>query len=995
MRSYPSLVTAQKVASTTANVSAAYYTLGRPSDGGGSWASLTGRLKKFSFYWEPYALEAVIVLSNHDGAWNSTDLKGKWVRVGLGVESYSSLDIDPPHPPYLKVWEQQVTSEGGKSEYVLYCLGGWSLLSKWIADTDITFNDVTINPTYSNMTIRQIIQTFITPGVTDLALGADLDSPPAGEKIDIWKPVVQLLEGTSARSFLRDILYESKGYLLPRTDKMHLRFPQDAEGNTYSYTMDGLQHWWKLGNKLDALYSPMKIRVHGLEYTGIAQDAAWQSWMGEAIVWDRAGLITAQADADFLAQAYLDKAKGTASYGEAYCKIPNCLQEIYDKVTFTDARAAGAASMSGRVGGLYYEYDPRQSDGKMSKFSMIVRLGGIQREMGTTLPELNEDFELVDRPDTVYYNPNSGPPVPTFGYDHNLIFSAIDYNTVKWEKSGGGEATIKFSNGIVLKINAGQADISQLTYFFYHFGDPVLKTTTNYAVMAGNPNNIFLACAIPNSDTAKKAIISLYYSQMPLQLDDGVAPAAPTGLAAQGYAGGVLLTWNGNTEPDFARYKLFRNTVNNSGTATLRTTTTALSFTDYGAPGQVYYYWLKAVDVRGLESGFSAVASATAGLFPGVDIEDDSLYADLFKVGLQPYSSDITFSPKSGAEHDQLQWSAGTIQFADGRTQSITAGTTTAQLPEGLSYVYFTLGSTVLTVTQIYSECFGNTKGLLCEVYHSSQDITSELGIAPYRSKGTNLIVDFLAVKKLSAIAADLGVVNAGTLTGCTVRTGASGARIIMEGAGTTKYLRGYNASEVINFELNTDGSFWIGKGSGDKRLNWDTNNLYIRGRVIVDSVDSEITTGSTLTVNGSLVVSNVLSVTTGGISIFGERLFFYDSVPTIRGRIYGGYYNGMNGLVVYGNGGLTLGCSQLGGLALDQDAVTENMRPDISNYRSLGTSNYKYDTLWLGYVLQLPVRSSPPLSVVEGAMYYYRSGSTRQIKVFDGTSWGTIGISF
>jgi len=94
---------------------------------------------------------------------------------------------------------------------------------------------------------------------------------------------------------------------------------------------------------------------------------------------------------------------------------------------------------------------------------------------------------------------------------------------------------------------------------------------------------------------------------------DTTGPAAPTGLAATvGTGKSVSLDWADNTEDDLSEYKVFRNTTNNSGTATEIAEVRASRFVDVDVSlGTQYFYWLKAVDTSENVSAFSGGVNAT------------------------------------------------------------------------------------------------------------------------------------------------------------------------------------------------------------------------------------------------------------------------------------------------------------------------------------------------------------------------------------------------
>jgi len=69
-----------------------------------------------------------------------------------------------------------------------------------------------------------------------------------------------------------------------------------------------------------------------------------------------------------------------------------------------------------------------------------------------------------------------------------------------------------------------------------------------------------------------------------------------------------------------------------------------------------------------------------------------------------------------------------------------------------------------------------------------------------------------ITVSELSAIAADLGTITAGTVTGATIRTAASGARVQMN---STDGLQCYNSGSTLCAQIDVDGSGQIGATGG------------------------------------------------------------------------------------------------------------------------------------------------------------------------------------
>ena len=102
--------------------------------------------------------------------------------------------------------------------------------------------------------------------------------------------------------------------------------------------------------------------------------------------------------------------------------------------------------------------------------------------------------------------------------------------------------------------------------------------------------------------SANMAVVQAFMNWRP-----ATPPAAPTNVQASDgtYSDKVLVTWSAVSGA--TSYKVYRNTVNNSATASYRGSVTASPFNDtWAEPGVVYYYWVKASKAVG-DSAFSLV----------------------------------------------------------------------------------------------------------------------------------------------------------------------------------------------------------------------------------------------------------------------------------------------------------------------------------------------------------------------------------------------------
>ncbi len=94
---------------------------------------------------------------------------------------------------------------------------------------------------------------------------------------------------------------------------------------------------------------------------------------------------------------------------------------------------------------------------------------------------------------------------------------------------------------------------------------------------------------------------------------DTVAPVPPTNLVASGQPGGIVLSWDVNTEADLAGYRVYRSDAA-GGTYILINSgayITGSAYTDSTTqPTVTWYYKVSAVDTAGNESGQSTMSSA-------------------------------------------------------------------------------------------------------------------------------------------------------------------------------------------------------------------------------------------------------------------------------------------------------------------------------------------------------------------------------------------------
>ncbi len=132
------------------------------------------------------------------------------------------------------------------------------------------------------------------------------------------------------------------------------------------------------------------------------------------------------------------------------------------------------------------------------------------------------------------------------------------------------------------------------------------RTYTDTSGTVGTTYYYFVQAAVSSSGTRPSA----YSASKTGAKVRPVVPTAPTGVSAADGASTANCTVSWGTASGATSYTVYRNTSNDSGSATvIRSGVTSTSYADTSAaPGTLYYYWVRAVNSVGT-SGFSSVDS--------------------------------------------------------------------------------------------------------------------------------------------------------------------------------------------------------------------------------------------------------------------------------------------------------------------------------------------------------------------------------------------------
>jgi phage-related protein len=194
----------------------------------------------------------------------------------------------------------------------------------------------------------------------------------------------------------------------------------------------------------------------------------------------------------------------------------------------------------------------------------------------------------------------------------------------------------------------------------------------------------------------------------------------------------------------------------------------------------------------------------------------------------QSFSSNLVFS---ATDYRTVAWTSGTVLTADGTSYSITASNSGSM--SALTYIYLdpSVSSTVLQVTTTYSNVSSDTAILLC-VGKNTADTTQNAFFIPavgvFGINNTNIgpnsistgsiqasaittstlaanavTAAKISVSQLSAIAADLGSITAGTITGAILQTATSGQRVVID---SSNGFRAFNSGGTAQTQIWTSG---------------------------------------------------------------------------------------------------------------------------------------------------------------------------------------------
>lgn len=295
-------------------------------------------------------------------------------------------------------------------------------------------------------------------------------------------------------------------------------------------------------------------------------------------------------------------------------------------------------------------------------------------------------------------------------------------------------------------------------------------------------------------------------------------------------------------------------------------------------------------------------------------------------------ASNIAASTITGAKIAAFTITAGLIQANTITAAQIQAGTITATEIATDTITATQIAANAITTSELASGSVTAAKivaGTITSTEIASSTITGS-NIA-----GSTITASKISISQLSALAADLGTITAGTVTGATVQTASSGKRVVISSGGITAY-DGTGSTIALDFSTTT-------------------GNLTIKGAIQSGSTLPSGIVGSAEIANGSVTGTDIAGTTISASNIVSGTITTTQIAATtiVAGNIASGTITGTQiaattiaaGNIVSG----TITGTQLNATAIDAMTITgatlrtasSGARVEISGTAPVGIKKY------------------------------------------------------
>lgn len=273
------------------------------------------------------------------------------------------------------------------------------------------------------------------------------------------------------------------------------------------------------------------------------------------------------------------------------------------------------------------------------------------------------------------------PPVNSFVNQYEVQYirgaSNFDYGTIT------ASSTETDDYGLVTGTPVSFADYGAVS-------DPTTSGESNYnSIFVTTPYYVIVP-AIAGVEYAVRVravntlgVRSTFVTSNEITYGDQTAPNPPSSVVAVGGYRQIQVTWVNPTVSDFDFVEVYRNTTNNSGTATKVAVIRGSTYVDSPlAINVTRYYWLKSVDRTGNKSDFTSAVSATTEFIDSDSFSQEvmNLFSEAGAYGIEPVATlpatgDFDGQIKFNTTENKLyRWDATNSEWTDD-IFSIEAGT--------------------------------------------------------------------------------------------------------------------------------------------------------------------------------------------------------------------------------------------------------------------------------------------------------------------------------
>lgn len=361
-------ITSTLLAAQQGSAKTPYFKYEFTSKDGGTTLDYTSRITGAELHYEAYNEYATILLYNNDNA--IADIKGYYVDPFLGFDATGSGGSADEGEYYPRMWVKNMfdISLPGTKIAVLELEGQW----KQLKEKAITIASEGKPFWTARYTATSTIFNILNAVIEDAGMDILQDVADDDGFINAFTPAFNINEDPPPYENYQQVVYRliirTKCYL--RTEALaetgasspilRVKYPIDTDAIDEEYYSDKA-HWFKEKAYKTKLVVPNHVEVYcdkDLEVdadgfplnpetygqfknlppmTGSALDQYEIDRYTEAYQFEQAGDVHNQTDADFVAEALLDRAKFEAHGGRIV--IPHdCRVELYDKVAVYDSR---------------------------------------------------------------------------------------------------------------------------------------------------------------------------------------------------------------------------------------------------------------------------------------------------------------------------------------------------------------------------------------------------------------------------------------------------------------------------------------------------------------------------------------------------------------------------------------------------------------------------------------------------------------------------------